>query len=1639
MTDSAEGSAPETPVKKASVGPAVPSPMRRAVVVTPRGSPSPPLAPRKSPRSSPSKESSCSFVSARQSPAEGSRPSPSLQSPAADNRLSTATAGNDNRSSNEGSLTSTKVDRQASATRGNHVNRIVAALEREFPPIDNGGGKAKCQKLQGGIGSKKIAAVPDGPGLQHKQPRSLPSSPARNDKDSTSFESFEGNDKDLSYASAPLPRSSSALLPPKKPTSVAVGKVASTPPRSSADTDMKNETISAPGAPTPGSRRPAGAQQPSGSPTPPPKINNTAATVPGQRSPTWKGDGSNPSTPVRGTIESAKVPRSRPSSRNKDLLNRTSSPLPPLSPSPLKPRNSPSPTQTTATMTPKRASGDLAMADEPLTDEQPQKNEQTGSPVGTLRDASSDAKSSDVAVEEDDIDVRPSPTTSPESSPLRGLEMAAPVDPENEPDVSAIVADGDHRVHVSDTSFSVGKVSDPSFETSMEQQPIEMFPDLPKRTRGYRSPSVAGSRAGGASTFSEPSVATDVVSNLTKGAVGQQRASKSRPSSSRRSHSTSNSSPNDRVEGKRRRQTTSSRRDPKRSGKHGARPSYQSSSKRKSEKPVRVRYAEQYYDEDDDSIEELEEEEEESDSSYVDEDDDSMLSNSYQSMDSREDGIVRAFFDFLQKGDDDSVLSADSDTVGPPSPDDRMRYRKQGKKKQRILDGDDHTVDNTVSTEAVMNEQRQRKEATVSKWSVIHEILKSCAFDPFCDNKYYKDQEGKKEQMQEQRAKLAKGEGTGGKDLDILEFDATFFNEMWNEIKVRKENQACGALNLEICGSANDVAADVEEARRADTHSRLLATMFPPGGGSPQAKKKADLILTQCQQKFPVLYQRLIRRLDERGKRKTGQKGSPHSEEKKEEPNDDDTYNTAEDVARPRADLGNNTPQISNKLGSSGPSSAVFDMLMANDVHALRPQNLSIESESSIILKPNQSQVIKVKAEQDGKARRRKSVMKISVSNKDPSTTGTDDRASQTSSNFRSLFSGMSGGAAFENKRASKTKSRPNPASISLHSDEPSQEGVEIESILADLAAQESESTSIDKSLSSTEHCSRKAPEWQSFQNNFVTPGAAPPPVKTNPGFAPRKEAGRIPRELLEQFGGGKWESFPTPPRDTFHSSDRTSTETQVLSEKGDEPTSHKSILPTPTKDTVPHSQRNLDKEESNTQNDSQGKNVTLQTTASTDLTETSDKVIGSSTKRNLSNSLSGDVTQWEVFAAPVSFTPPDTHALAATELSGDSDAIKWQSFRIDDDEKPMMSTSNGDSPSWQKFPTPSKDTFRYGLTGADVPDSLSCAVAQEKIHWDSPVKFAVDRSPKAAVLDRFEPLEIAQTDAPSDFSTKDVLSSVVPLDFLDLASTSGGGATGESPQKEALSELRRVSTWTKGDLSLSLHDGPPLKKLPAPPKDTSPIFRKKGRRASVDIELGAFENLMEVSVVKEAAWVFPNSPIPTEDSKTSILLESHVPGEPLVASFAADIPPASGKYDPTWDSFASSTTNNIDVEGTSIPDTARPIAHARKDTSSMLARCKQKQWEAFNPMNFDESAWAAPLYAQSDPWFCTEDSAHNSKTSDVISGEKEVGVSSDFSPTSIMIGERRPQADLVPEKLNFDGEADDEEPLVLTETMAEI
>lgn len=135
------------------------------------------------------------------------------------------------------------------------------------------------------------------------------------------------------------------------------------------------------------------------------------------------------------------------------------------------------------------------------------------------------------------------------------------------------------------------------------------------------------------------------------------------------------------------------------------------------------------------------------------------------------------------------------------------------------------------------------------------------------------------------------GEGSSA----FAAFDATFFQELWKELQAYKES--CGSLSdvqdlqANLTRSRSETPATmattttdlsrgpstmmgngVENTAETRKYARSdIMSFCVPKDTSIGSKERSDLILQRCKQRFPLLYEKLVQRLeDERAKRKLG-------------------------------------------------------------------------------------------------------------------------------------------------------------------------------------------------------------------------------------------------------------------------------------------------------------------------------------------------------------------------------------------------------------------------------------------------------------------------------------------------------------------------------------------------------------------------------------------------------------------------------------------------------------------------------------------------------------------------------------------------------------------------------------------------
>ena len=343
------------------------------------------------------------------------------------------------------------------------------------------------------------------------------------------------------------------------------------------------------------------------------------------------------------------------------------------------------------------------------------------------------------------------------------------------------------------------------------------------------------------STFSDPSEATECVSNVSLNNRKSRGPSRidvdddDRPPMSRSRRSRSRS----RSKGRRRSKGRGSRS-----------PSHSKERKRL------VHYAEEYYDDG--------EEEESFDSEY--------------STDNESDrGLVRAFFDFLtaddshvlgDEGEDSSFFSAEesyckTSKSGRTGSEEHSRAKSESPSVERREETEETTVvtEEGTTTGEPNAQQDPKTEEKVEKEARLPDLVagfwRSCGIDAYFSGS---TSEGAEEIKEKESATESKENAdSGSKVIENLDFDATFFHALWSEIKASKEQ---GTL-LEMCGSVQNVEKEVVvEARKGNATD-------------VKAQKKADLVLQQCKQRYPALYQRLIDRLDSRARRKAQGKPKP--------------------------------------------------------------------------------------------------------------------------------------------------------------------------------------------------------------------------------------------------------------------------------------------------------------------------------------------------------------------------------------------------------------------------------------------------------------------------------------------------------------------------------------------------------------------------------------------------------------------------------------------------------------------------------------------------------------------------------------------------------------------------------------------
>jgi len=338
--------------------------------------------------------------------------------------------------------------------------------------------------------------------------------------------------------------------------------------------------------------------------------------------------------------------------------------------------------------------------------------------------------------------------------------------------------------------------------------------------------------------------------------------------------------------------------------------------------------------------------------------------------------------------------------------------------------------------------------------------------------------------------------------------------------------------------------------------------MFPGGGASSQRKRKAELILMQCQVKFPALYERLVRKLDAKGRPKAvGQKTTFAHEEKKETSSTDTgSYRTAEDYIPPYTDRVNMTPRSSNRCQSASPDDLSEEVGQGNvagtalhctaaspdaitQIAATDLRNLSVDSESSIVVPAEGAlegewhdlQVFKVDypvvcshEEESGlpvdaaeKAQKRRSVLKIHVSKKETAPQGTDNPTILSDSDLRTNSNPLHIDAKQPPSRgpeaARNRERRP--------SWERSEEGVEIESILADLAERDNDLSGLVAATSA----SKESPSTPVFSTSFLTDS------KTTVEASAASNSPVFSSSFLTRSGSAvkdqnEWEQFPEFP-----------------------------------------------------------------------------------------------------------------------------------------------------------------------------------------------------------------------------------------------------------------------------------------------------------------------------------------------------------------------------------------------------------------------------------------------------------------------------------------------------------------------------
>lgn len=258
---------------------------------------------------------------------------------------------------------------------------------------------------------------------------------------------------------------------------------------------------------------------------------------------------------------------------------------------------------------------------------------------------------------------------------------------------------------------------------------------------------------------------------------------------------------------------------------------------------------------------------------YSSSDDSSCSSDSYtvqtletaHTVETKDNGIAKAFFDFLTYGDDESIYTMESESLVASA----VSRRKSAKLKKPSK--------KTKKAESFEPELGAGPSFAVVAFLDLMKLM-NCAV---ADEDLIRSTEArlsKESDITEEGAELDDKElDYHDPEVEALVYDAAFFENMWSDIVSKQPKSSTWGFGLWEPSDDNTSAAASATEDLSPEEQKLFDAVFPSSSASKTVRRKATQVLSVCRAKFPSLYQRLVSQLDRKAKHKpaSGRVSSP--------------------------------------------------------------------------------------------------------------------------------------------------------------------------------------------------------------------------------------------------------------------------------------------------------------------------------------------------------------------------------------------------------------------------------------------------------------------------------------------------------------------------------------------------------------------------------------------------------------------------------------------------------------------------------------------------------------------------------------------------------------------------------------------